>query len=199
MELKIPTREAFRAFYESDLKTAFPEEELKPCAVMEQLWDKGVYRPWCLFDGDKIIGCAVVWQHEPGWVLFEYLCVTARERGGGLGSELIALLLQAERGSVVFGESEIPDFAPDPAMARRRMGFYQRNGAKRAFYDVTLFGVPFHTLYWSDGAVDETVLLEKHRAVYRSHFTLERYEKFITIPWDESMGAPQRRPWEEDV
>ena len=158
MELKIPTREEFRSFYQTDLTEAFPAEELKPLAAMEALWDAGRYRPWCCYEGGKIIGCALVWQYEPGWVLFDYLCVTAAARGGGLGSKLIAMLLEKERGSVVFGEAEIVRYAPDPDMARRRLNFYERNGARRAYYDTTLFGVPFHTLYWADGAVDEDKL-----------------------------------------
>ncbi len=199
MELRIPERREFCDFYEHDLKEAFPAEELKPLHAMEQMWDEGVYRPWCLFNGDSIIGCALVWEYEPGWVLFDYLCVTAKQRSGGLGSKLIQMLLAAERGNVLFGEAEIAEFAPDPNMARRRLGFYARNGAKKAFYDVTLFGVPFHTLYWSDGEIDENELLAKHKAIYRNRFPNGRYEKFFNIPWDISMGVPELLPWEEDI
>lgn len=196
MELKIPTREEFRAFYRRHLTEAFPEEELKPLSAMEMLWDKGVYRPWCLCEDGEIVGCALVWQGEPGWVLFDYLCIAASRRTGGLGSRLIAMVREKERGSVLFGEAEIVRFAPDAAMAQRRLGFYQRNGAKRAAYDTALFGVPFHTLYWADGAVDEAELLEKHQKIYRAYLSSERYRKFIVIPWDESMGVPELQ-WEE--
>lgn len=199
MELKIPSREEFRAFYNTDLTKAFPEEELKPLSAMEFLWDNGKYRPWCLYDGGKIIGCALVWQYEEKWVLFDYLCITHASRGGGLGSQLISMVLEKEKGNVLFGEAEIEKYAPDPAMARRRMGFYERNGAKKAYYNTTLFGVPFHTLYWADGEIDEDELLQKHQTVYREHFTNGRYEKFINIPWDESMGVPELLPWEEEV
>lgn len=196
MELKIPTREEFRAFYQTDLTEAFPEEELKPLSAMEFLWDKGVYRPWCLYEDEKIIGCVFVWQDEPGWVLLDYLCITAQKRGGGLGSELIAWVREKERGNVLFGEAEIVKYAPDSAMAQRRLGFYERNGAKRAAYDTALFAVPFHTLYWAEAEVDEEELLAKHRKIYRAYLGPERYRKFIVIPWDESMGVPELL-WEE--
>ena len=199
MELKIPTREDFRAFYNCVLTEAFPEEELKPLKAMEALWDMGRYRPWCMYEDGNIIGCALVWQREPGWVLFDYLCVTRERRGGGLGAALISEMLQKERGNVLFGEAEIVKFAPDGAMASRRMAFYERNGARRAKYDTLLFGVPYHTLYWAEGAVDEAELLQKHRELYREHFTNGRYEKYISIPWDESMGIPKLLPWEEEI
>ena len=50
-----------------------------------------------------------------------------------------------DRGNVIFGESEIPCYAPDPAMAERRLGFYARNGARTAGYDTEMFGVPYKT------------------------------------------------------
>lgn len=196
MELKIPTREDFRAFYNCVLTEAFPEEELKPLKAMEALWDMGRYRPWCMYEDGNIIGCALVWQEEAGWVLFDYLCVTAQRRGRGLGSQLIAAVREKERGSVLFGEAEVVRFAPDAAMAQRRLGFYERNGAKRAAYDTALFGVPFHTLYWADGTVNEAELLEKHQKIYRAYLSGERYRKFIVIPWDEAMGVPELQ-WEE--
>lgn len=197
MEIKIPTREEFRAVYQRDLLTAFPKEELKPLAAMELMWDRGVYRPWCMYEGREIVGCALVWEYEPGWVLFDYLCVAAPRRNSGIGSEIMTKLLEAERGNVLFGEAEIPAYAPDPEMARRRLGFYQRNGCRKADYDVTLFGVPFHTLYWTETPISEAELLRKHQSIYRERFGEEDYRWFFHIPWDEAMGLPEKIAWNE--
>ncbi len=41
-------------------------------------------------------------------------------------------------------------------MAERRLGFYARNGARTAGYDTEMFGVPYKTLYWAEGKVDES-------------------------------------------
>lgn len=197
MTIKIPTRQELRMVYERDLKTSFPAEELRPLYAMEELCDRGVYRPWCVYEDGEIIGCAFVWEYEPGWVLFDYLCVAAARRNDGIGSALIAKLVEAEKGNVLFGESEIPAYAPDAGMAQRRIGFYVRNGAKKAFYDTALFGVPYHTLYWSEQEIDENELLEKHQAIYRSRFPEPQYRKLFRIPWEISMGMPQAQPWEE--
>ena len=124
MELRIPTLEQLRTVYDRDLRASFPAAELKPLRNIVEMWAAGRYRPWCLFDGDDIAGEAFLWLgHPPGWALLDYLCVAADRRNGGLGSVILEKLREAERGNVIFGESEIPCYAPDPAMAERRLGF----------------------------------------------------------------------------
>ena len=66
MELRIPTHDQLRTIYHRDLKEAFPEAELKSLATIETMWDQGQYIPYCLFDGDAIVGEAFVWLGHPG-------------------------------------------------------------------------------------------------------------------------------------
>ena len=56
MELRIPSVEQLRTIYDRDLKEAFPTAELKPLRNIEQSWAEGWYKPYCLFDGDNIVG-----------------------------------------------------------------------------------------------------------------------------------------------
>ena len=84
MELRIPTLEQLRTVYDRDLKEAFPSAELKPLRNMEEMWAADRYRPWCLFDGDDIVGEAFLWLGHPGWALLDYLCVSPARRNGGL-------------------------------------------------------------------------------------------------------------------
>ena len=195
MEMKLPTEAQLRQIYKRDLQPSFPAAELKPLREMLAEVKRGEYRPWCLFDGDEIVGEAFVWTHVPGFALFDYLCVTPTRRNDGLGSTLIRKLVEAERGNVLFGESEIPDCAPDPAMAERRLAFYRRNGAQQAGYDTCVFGVPYHTLYWAERPVKDTELIAAHAACYRSSLPKPVYDRFITIPWEPSMGVPETIPW----
>ena len=197
MELRLPTEQQLRRVYERDLKMSFPAAELRPLPVICTLTRGGTYRPWCLFDGEEIVGEAFVLGFAPGWALFDYLCVDASRRNDGLGAKLIAKLLEAERGNVVFGESEIPDYAPDPDMARRRLRFYRRNGAQQAAYDTAVFGVPYHTLFWAERAVTDGELMAAHQKAYHDRFPPSAYRRFIQIPWDISMGVPKKIPWEE--
>lgn len=195
LELKLPTEEQLRAIYERDLIPAFPPSERKPLDEMLREWKNGEYRPWCLFDGEEIVGEGFVYTHTPGFALFDYLCVTETRRNGGLGAAVVRKLAEAERGEVLFGEAEIPSLAPDVAMAERRLGFYRRCGAKRADYDSVVFGVPYHTLYWADGPVDMAALAEAHRAAYRDSMPEPVFRKYITIPWTPSMGLPEKTDW----
>lgn len=195
MELKLPTAAQLAEAYERDLMPSFPAAERKPLRAMQESIRLGEYRPWCLFDGEEIVGEAFVWARVPGFCLFDYLCVTPSRRNDGLGSLLIQKLLEAERGNVLFGESEIPDYAPDPAMAERRLAFYRRNGAKQAGYDTCEFGVPYRTLFWAERAVTDEELCAAHAATYRSAMPPRVMERYVQIPWESSMGIPTKIPW----
>ena len=195
LEMKLPTEAQLSEVYQRDLKPSFPAAELKPLREMKAEMKRGEYRPWCLYDGGEIVGEAFVWTHVPGFALFDYLCVAEARRNGGLGSTLIQKLVESERGNVVFGESEIPDYAPDPAMAERRLDFYRRNGARQAGYDTCVFGVPYRTLYWAERAVSDEEISAAHAACYRSSIPKLIYRKYIQIPWEPSMGVPKKIPW----
>ena len=132
MELRIPSVEQLRTIYDRDLKEAFPTAELKPLRNIEKSWAEGWYKPYCLFDGDNIVGEAFLWLGHPGWALLDYLCVSSIRRNGGVGASILEKLREREAGTVIFGESEAPEDAPDPEMARRRLGFYARCGLRTA-------------------------------------------------------------------
>lgn len=197
MELRIPSPEQLRTVYSRDLKEAFPAAELKPLRNIERSWAEGWYRPWCLFDGDNIVGEAFLWLGHPGWALLDYLCVSPGRRNAGLGAELLHQLRERESGTVLFGESEAPEDAPDPAMARRRLGFYARNGARTAGYDTEMFGVHYKTLYFSQGEVNETELMQEHRFVYENTFAADKFHKYVRIPYDPKAAPGQKVPWQQ--
>jgi len=197
MELRLPTARELTTAYRRDLKAAFPAEELAPLSSLRRAIGKGTYRPWCLFDGDELVGEAFAYLPAPGFVLFDYLCVTAARRNAGLGAALVARLLAAERGSVVFGEAEIPAYAPDPALAARRLAFYRRCGARQAGYDMALFGALFHTLYWADAPLADDALRTVHERAWRQRLPGFVYRRQVVIPWERAMGRPKKFAWSE--
>ena len=197
MELRIPTLEQLRTVYDRDLRTAFPAAELKPLKNMEEMWAEGRYRPWCLFDGDDIAGEAFLWLGHPGWALLDYLCVPARCRNGGLGTVILQKLREREGNTVIFGESEAPEDAPDPEIAVRRLGFYARCGLRTAGYDTEMFGVHYKTLYLADGPVDDAALMEEHRFVYENTFAADKYHKYVRIPLDPKAAPGQKLAWQQ--
>ena len=197
MELRLPSLTQLRQIYETEMKRAFPPAELKPLSAMERMWEQGKYKPWCLFDGEKIVGLAFLWLGRPGWAILDYLCVSADCRNAGLGQEILRLLSKAEPGTVIFGEAEAPVHAPDPAMAERGLGFYLRNGLRIAGYDTDIFGVHYKTLYLYDREVSDEDLMEAHRYIYQDGFTPEKYARHIVIPRDPNLPPIPQIPWDQ--
>ena len=183
MELRIPTPEQLREVYRRDMLEAFPAAELKSLAVMEKMWAEGWYKPYCLFDGEDIVGEVFLWLGHPGWSIVDYLCITAARRNDGLGAKIIGLLQEMEPETVFFGEAEAPEHAPDSEMAKRRLGFYARCGLRTACYDTAIFGVHYKTLYFAACEVDEAQLMREHDFIYRNTFDPEKFRKYVCIPY----------------
>ena len=83
---------------------------------------RGAVRPWCLFDGDDIAGEAFFMAGPPR-LGPAGLSVRGRrppERRPGLRD--LEKLREAERGNVIFGESEIPLLRPGPGHGRAAAG-----------------------------------------------------------------------------
>ncbi|MGM9614346.1 MAG: GNAT family N-acetyltransferase [Oscillospiraceae bacterium] len=197
MDIKPASPQQMAWAYENHMKPSFPAAELAPLQALQKLYDEGRYRPWCLFDGETIVGEAFVYACEPGFGLLEYLCVAPEARCGGLGSKLLAAVCEAEEGSILFGEAEIPAYAEDEVVAKRRIGFYLRSGAQIADYDTCLFGVPYHTLYWAKNPPETAALCAAHERAYRRRFSAQAFQKFVRIPWDASMGRMEQVTWNE--
>ena len=149
-----------------------------------------------LFRGEELLGYALL-RREGSFVLLAYLCVSDRRRNGGLGALILEKMLEREAGAVILGETEAPVHAPDPEMARRRLGFYRRNGVKMAGYDTEIFGAHYHTFYWADREVEDRRLEAEHRFIYQSRFTPSQYARHIHIPRDPNAGPPVQVAWEE--
>ena len=199
MKLKIPTIEELRKIYNTDMKEAFPPAELKPLAAIERMWQAGNYKPYCLYDDDGAgpIGLGFLWLGHPGWALLDYLCVNSGWRNDGFGSTILRLLHEMEPDTVIFGEAEAPVHAPDPAMAERRLGFYERNGFRLAEYDSEVFGVHYKTFYMADREVEEAELMREHAFVYSNSFAPEKFAQFVRIPFDPNGERSAQVPWEQ--
>ena len=138
MEWRILTAEEMNEMYDRELGRDFPENELRPRAAAVELVRRGLYRPWAVFDPapgaagpapmSRLCAYLFVAENGPGPVLLDYFAVLPAWRAKGLGAGLLAQL-SAREGRAVLIESELPTRAPDPEMARRRIGFYRRCGA----------------------------------------------------------------------
>lgn len=199
MELKLLNKEELTALYQNEMTADFPRSELKPLAAMLRLMDMGRYDPLLVLDGDRPVGYALVWLPEGReGALLEYFGVLRGLRNGGLGTQILGLLM--ERYGQIFGEAEAPD--PDAApeendLRRRRIAFYERNGFRVLDYQCALFGVRFHCIYRGPEGDDRKVEA-MHRAVYAGYFSpahMERYIQFPLAPGEAVHPAPE---WMEE-
>jgi GNAT superfamily N-acetyltransferase len=196
LELRAPTQEQLNTAYARDLSVSFPPAELKPLSAITAHLAANRYRPWCLFDGDALLGECFLWLGAPGWALLDYLCIAPPHRNGGLGGVLLEKMRAAEPETVIIAETERPEDAPDPAMARRRIDFYKRNGARFSGFCAQVFGVSYHVLYWAAEPIPDAVIMERYDEIYRRSFLPEKYQRYIQIPWNGGSPAP-KVPWDE--
>jgi len=179
--------------YQIHMKRDFPPEELKPLKAMLTLMEQGRYDALGLYDGEELLGYALLWM-EPDvpFALLDYLGTLDGKRGRGLGSTMLDLLAdyyKDYRG--IFGEAEAPENG-DPAgegLRRRRLDFYLRNGFRYGGYDCALFGVHYQTLIRGTADVTPEELLAVHQRIYGGHFPQKIHDRFIQIPL-----APGEKP-----
>lgn len=195
MTLTALNPEQVRHIYHSQMEEAFPPAELKPLSSMLTMMTQGVYLPYGLVDGDDIAGLCFLWKGSENWLLLDYLSVDKSRRNQGLGEVILSQMQALFPNATIIAESEYPPFAPDPAMAERRLGFYHRNHAKKATVRGNLFGVCYTILYWGD-EVDEETLTREYRNIYQRSFTPEKFATYVRIP-DESQAPTPQIPWEQ--
>lgn len=194
--------ETLSGLYETEMRSAFPPEELKPLGAMLSMMEQGRYRPLGLYEGEELLGYAMLWL-EPGvpFALLDYLGTLEGKRNRGLGTAMLALMAEyCGEELTLFGESEAPENgAPEgEPLRRRRLAFYQRNGFRYGGYDCALFGVHYRTLIRGRPEITPQALLKAHQAIYRRHMPAHIYQKFIQLPLapGETPQKPER--WTEE-
>ena len=135
MRIRLLNAAGARQLYESRMARDFPPGELKPFAAMEELLAAGLYEPLTFTD-------------DAGAVLVDYFAVRSDLRGSGIGTRALHLLQAhyAPRLATLLLECEHPAEAPDAAIARRRIGFYLRAGARATALESRVFGARYSIL-----------------------------------------------------
>lgn len=192
MKLRIPTAAELKQAYGADLKAAFPPAELKPLWAIEALWARGRYEPWCLFEDERLLGECFLWLGAPGWALLDYLCVSPDRRNGGVGAGLLRELRARRPETVILAEVEAPEAAPDPETARRRLGFYARNGTRTAGWEADTFGVRYRLLYWADEELPDAELTCRYEEIYRGGLPPKIFARSIRLPLPPGGGRQSR-------
>ena len=165
----IPTT-SWDTWYQTELCEAFPPNERKPLATMLELAAEGRYELLGLFDGADLLGYATLWTapERPGYVMLDYLGVTAARRNGGLGASILAALAAREAGRrTVIVEADGPDGGPEEErpLRLRRLAFYRRNGCTPV-YPTFACGNRCQAFVLGPVPEDRAALKAAHRAIY---------------------------------
>ena len=62
MTLRELTLPELKQLHETELREAFPPQELKPFAAMKTLYEAGVYHPVGAWEGEMLVGYAILWE-----------------------------------------------------------------------------------------------------------------------------------------
>ena len=102
---------------------SFPPDERRPYGEQKALLDDEAYRILVLpAPNGEVQGFFCLWEFDT-FLFVEHFAVNPAFRNGGVGSKMLAALLETTAKPVCL-EVELPE----TEMARRRIGFYQRNG-----------------------------------------------------------------------
>ena len=184
MQIKRLSPAGCEELYRTALPRDFPAAECKPFAEVRRLLEAGLYEPLLLTD-DAGARLAYAWQVVlPGQrtALLDYFAVRCDLRGSGVGTAALQLLRDyyALRVQDLLLECEHPAEAPDPAVARRRIGFYLRAGARATGLESRVFGERYSILQMPvfgsryavlslpcGGTAPDAVLCKELRALYK--------------------------------
>ncbi|NBH72904.1 GNAT family N-acetyltransferase [Clostridiaceae bacterium] len=138
--------------YEKQMRRDFPENELKPWAMIARMERQGAYDCLGFYEEGQMAAYAFsVVDRERGYVLLDYLAVREGCRGKGYGSRCLQEMKRFYKNQKgLFLECEDPGSAEDGAeieMRRRRIRFYENAGCERTQVSARLFGVSFEILY----------------------------------------------------
>lgn len=105
------------------MEESFPADEYRPLSGQLALFENPAYTIYALYHTNRDIKAFIaVWEFDT-LVYVEHFAVNPSYRNGGLGSQVLSNLQKLYRKPVCL-EVE----PPETDMAKRRIGFYERNG-----------------------------------------------------------------------
>lgn len=106
------------------METSFPKDEYRPYDEQRELLNDERYSVYVLEDSESnsIKGFIALWELE-GFVFIEHFAVNPNYRNGGIGSLILEAVKEMFSCPICL-EVELPE----TDMAKRRIGFYERNG-----------------------------------------------------------------------
>lgn len=147
-------------------RKAFPLSERKPFAIILKMYRKGKTDIWYFTRDGKFAGL-IFTVNGSSHILLDYLAVEEKQRGAGIGSEILQRMHGHYAGKGVFLEIEsIHEESDNKAERLRRRQFYLSNGMKSMEVFVWLFGVKMELL-----GFDCKLSYDEYLAFYRDNYS----------------------------
>lgn len=146
-------------------RSAFPRSEKKPFSMILSMCKKGKSDAWYCEENGRFAGL-VITINGADKILLDYLAVSAKMRGCGIGSEMLRAMRQIYEGKGIFLEIEAVDEKAENYEERKnRKKFYLSNGMTEMNVYVELFGVDMELLGY-----DCSLTVEEYRNFYRDNY-----------------------------
>lgn len=146
-------------------RTAFPASEKKPFSMILKMYRKGASHVWRFTREGKFAGL-IITINGMEHVLLDYLAVDEKQRGTGIGTEILQLMRQEYAGKGVFLEIEsVYEDCENKQQRLRRKHFYEKCGMKSMEVFVWLFGVKMELM-----GFDCRLTYEQYHAFYRDNY-----------------------------
>lgn len=155
--------------YANHLVYDFPQNELKSFETIKKSFNNHQSECLILKDKQKIIAYSVFVWKQPKVKILEYFAVTKENRGKGMGSLMISMLMDYLKIDELIIESEDPDMSIDKKekeIKQKRLSFYRKNNFKESGLKLKLGDVNF-VIFRYNNHLTKDELLEEIKAVYQ--------------------------------
>jgi GNAT superfamily N-acetyltransferase len=179
--MSLLNKEQIEYIYNTFMVYDFPPDELKPLAHLLRMVEEGLCTYYALYEGKEVLsyfGLCV----KDGFALVDYLAVTPKKRGQGIGSETLKFLKEAAGDNCILIECEDVGSANEEAeriTRTRRINFYLRSGFALTTAKANLFGVDYVLLTFPEKSEAETKF--GYETVYRAMLGDEMYNKYMKL------------------
>ncbi len=151
-EIRLLSLDELKEIYDTYMRKDFPLMEMRPFRALRRMWNQGRYAAYGRYEGTDLEAYACFYScRDQRCALMDYLAVVPDRRDCGIGSAFLrglvptltqwdGILVEAESAASAADET-------DREERKKRLRFYQRNGAVPTGMNCRLFGVDYSLLY----------------------------------------------------
>ena len=183
------TREEIIDTYNQHLVTDFPEDEVKPLAIILDFYDHHRYECYGLFQEDKMLAYAYFADFKAENIdayLLDYYAVVKTARNQGIGSQLLNELLPTlEKHRCILIEIESLNTArnqEEATLRKRRRDFYLRNQVQLSQVMAQAFDVEYQIMYYAKEVLEDAFIHQQVQLVYQELFASFTPRPFEVYP-----------------